>query len=70
MCIICSVSFLNSVWFWKHNTLKAYEFDFGLCRLDNNNIYYCNWVVTRWQWLFNTYTKHEIGTKLEIGYKT
>jgi hypothetical protein len=18
----------------------------------------CNWVVTRWQWLFNTYTKH------------
>jgi len=22
---------------------------------------YCNWVVTRWQWLFYTYTKHEIG---------
>jgi hypothetical protein len=21
----------------------------------------CNWVVTLWQWLFNTYTKHEIG---------
>ena len=22
---------------------------------------YCNWVVTRWQWLFYKYTKHEIG---------
>jgi hypothetical protein len=22
---------------------------------------YCNWVVTRWQWLLNTNTKHEIG---------
>ena len=21
---------------------------------------YCNWVVTRWQLLFNMYTKHEI----------
>jgi len=21
---------------------------------------YCNWVVTRWQWLFYLYTKHEI----------
>ena len=21
----------------------------------------CNWVVTRWQWLFCMYTKHEIG---------
>jgi len=21
----------------------------------------CNWVVTRWQWLFNMYTKYEIG---------
>jgi len=24
-------------------------------------IIYCNWFVTRWQWLFYTYTKHEIG---------
>jgi len=24
-------------------------------------IIYCNWVVTRWQWLFYMYTKHEIG---------
>ena len=23
-------------------------------------IIYCNWVVTRWQWLFYMYTKHEI----------
>ena len=22
----------------------------------------CNWVVTRWQWLFYMYTKHEIGS--------
>jgi len=36
---------------------------------------YCNWVVTRWQWLFYIYTKHEIGccdmklvTAHEIGY--
>ena len=21
----------------------------------------CNWVVTRWQWLFYMYTKHKIG---------
>jgi len=21
----------------------------------------CNWVVTRWQWLFYMYTKHEIN---------
>jgi len=21
----------------------------------------CNWFVTRWQWLFYMYTKHEIG---------
>ena len=22
---------------------------------------YCNLIVTRWQWLFYMYTKHEIG---------
>ena len=21
----------------------------------------CNWIVTRWQWLFYMYTKYEIG---------
>jgi hypothetical protein len=26
----------------------------------------CNWVVTRWQWLFNTYTKHEMGFLLNL----
>jgi hypothetical protein len=26
----------------------------------------CNWVVTRWQWLFNTYTKHEISLLLNF----
>jgi hypothetical protein len=31
----------------------------------------CNWVVTRWQWLFNTYTKHEIGLEnMKLVYKT
>ena len=41
---------------------KAWSFN------NNNNnkiiiiiFIYCNWVVTRWQWLFYTYTKHEIG---------
>jgi hypothetical protein len=24
----------------------------------------CNWVVTRWQWSFNTHTKHETGLLL------
>ena len=36
---------------------------------NNNNYYfyyyllfiYCNWVVTRWQWLFYMYTIYEIG---------
>jgi hypothetical protein len=27
---------------------------------------YCNWVVTRWQWLFNTNTKHEISLLLNL----
>jgi len=22
---------------------------------------YCNWVITRWQWLFYVYRKYEIG---------
>jgi hypothetical protein len=26
----------------------------------------CNCVVTRWQWLFNTNTKHEIGLLLNL----
>jgi hypothetical protein len=26
----------------------------------------CNWVVTRWQWSFNTYTKHEIVRTVHI----
>ena len=27
----------------------------------------CNWVVTRWQWLFYMYTKHEIGLVLNLS---
>jgi hypothetical protein len=31
----------------------------------------CNWVVTRWQWSFNTYTKHETGLLLnKVGFLT
>ena len=26
-----------------------------------NIIINCNWVVTRWRWLFYMYTKYEIG---------
>ena len=26
----------------------------------------CNWVVTRWQWLFDTYAKYEIGLLLNL----
>jgi hypothetical protein len=26
----------------------------------------CNWVVTRWQWSINTYTKHETGLLLNL----
>ena len=28
---------------------------------DNDNNNNCSWVVTRWQWLFYMYTKHELG---------
>jgi hypothetical protein len=24
-------------------------------------VVHCNWVDTRWQWLFYTYTKYEFG---------
>ena len=29
----------------------------------------CSWIVTRWQWLFDTYTKYDIGllTKFTSG---
>ena len=26
----------------------------------------CSWVVTRWQWLFDTYTKYDIGLLLSL----
>jgi len=28
---------------------------------NNNNNINCNWVVTRWQWLFYMYKKYENG---------
>jgi hypothetical protein len=27
----------------------------------------CNWVDTRWQWSFNTYTKHDTGLLLNLS---
>jgi len=27
---------------------------------------YCNWIVTRWHWLFYMYTKHEIDMTLVL----
>jgi hypothetical protein len=39
---------------WFHATAEVMQ-------LYNNIFIYCNWVVTRWQWLFYMYTKHEIG---------
>ena len=26
----------------------------------------CNWVVTQWQWLFDTYTKYDVGLLLNL----
>jgi len=31
---------------------------------NNNIIMNYNWVVARWQWLFNMYREYEIGVKL------
>ena len=32
----------------------------GIQNGDDNNIFInCNWVVTRWQWLFYMYKKHD-----------
>jgi len=30
---------------------------------------YCNWVVTRWQWLFYVYAKHEIAVQVDVNGK-
>jgi len=32
----------------------------GVVIMNNNIFITCNWVVTRWQWLFYMYTKYEI----------
>jgi len=57
---------------WAHNTndlvcyvgLKMTDWWVETCNNNNNNnniFIYRNWFVTRWQWLFYMYTKHEIG---------
>jgi hypothetical protein len=36
---------------------------------DNNMFINCNCIVTRWQWLFTTYTQHEIGWLINLRRK-
>ena len=59
----------------KSFILFNYLLVFCLCLIDVENLFEddlrkiiiiiiiinCNWVVTRWQWLFYMCTKHEIG---------
>jgi len=45
----------------KHWTQSEQHVEFFNNNVNNNIFIYCNWVVTRWQWLFYIYTKHEIG---------
>ena len=52
----------------KVNVPKDYSKNSSRYNNNNNNnniiiiiIINCNWVVTRWQWLFYMYTKYEIG---------
>jgi len=61
---------------WSNNKTGRFAATFG-CLLTSDNaavfpvdvisiiiiiiIINCNWVVTRWQWLFYMYTKYEIG---------
>ena len=53
---ICLETFIcplrTSVVFW--------EFDYHIIIIIIIIFIYCNWVVTRWQWLFHMYTKYEI----------
>ena len=69
MCICCTVCVLLLFF-----TLDAGLLDRSQNNNNNNNnnyyyyyyyyyylFIYCNWVVTRWQWLFYMFTKHEIG---------
>ena len=41
--------------------LICYHFPILLDKIHLIIFVYCNWVVTRWQWLFYMYTKYEIG---------
>ena len=58
----------------KHKRILGYGSVGHMSLFYNNSNYYfiiiiiiiiiiinCNWVVTRWQWLFYMYTKYEIG---------
>ena len=51
---------------------KAYDLkNLNYQKYNNNNIIFinCNWVVTRWQWLFYTYTnmKNKVTRKFKSG---
>jgi len=50
LCCMCEISF------WIKVSEKMLAFDIIIIIF-----IYCNWVVTRWQWLFYMYTKLEIG---------
>ena len=48
---------------WKRETTSSALIDMGIGTYNNIIIFVnCNWIVTRWQWLFYMYTKHEMDT--------
>jgi hypothetical protein len=64
-----------------HATLFPNSYKFSVCYAVQNIVLHykyvflcfmliifinCNWVVIRWHWLFNTYTKHEIGSTPDV----
>ena len=56
----------------RHNIQRAGESKWKPTGIRNYNLIiifiYCNWVVTRWQWLFYMHTKYENGfTKFKSG---
>jgi hypothetical protein len=60
---VCTDSFTCHSFLSKGSVSRLRIID-ELC-INNNNIN-CNWIVTRWQWLFNTYTKHDTGLLLNL----
>jgi hypothetical protein len=61
----CDLSLKHMRSFMFIDNIKSYTIYNNNNNNNNNNIY-CNWVVTRWQWLFNANAKHEIGLLLNL----